>query len=126
MTKAGRTVLIVDDELDIREMIELKLRFDGFRVLTAEEGERGIQIAEEQELDLIITDLKMPGMGGLEFLERIRTLAPEVAVIVVTGYLSPDAISRSRELGAREIIRKPFTIQEFEKAVGRYLVPSGP
>lgn len=122
MAAQAGSVLVIDDELDIREMIKLSLTLQGYQVFTAEGGERGIEIAREHEneLDLIITDIKMPGMNGLELLERLNELVPHVGVIVVTGYVSPDAITRCEKLGAEEILRKPFTIPDFEKSIARY------
>src|SRR6266545_725473 len=96
MRKRRRTILVVDDEHDVLEMIELGLGLDGYRVLSAETGEQAIEAVARHQVDLVISDLRMPGMGGIETIARLREIAPHVPVIVVTGYPAPGALSTSR------------------------------
>ncbi len=119
--EGGATVLVIDDEADIREMIELALSLDGYRVLTADGGARAIALAREQRIDLVITDLKMPGMNGLETIARLREMVPDAVILVVTGYITPDTMAGCSTVGAREFIRKPFLIHQLEEAVARHL-----
>lgn len=116
---AGRrgTILVVDDELDIREMIEVGLSMDGYEVLTAEGGQRALEVMSRQQIDLLITDLKMPGMSGVETASRLRSRAPRLPIIVVTGYLDPAALDEWRALGNVELIRKPFEFHTLADAV---------
>ncbi len=126
MRKRRRTILVVDDEHDVLEMIELGLGLDGYRVLSAETGEQAIEAVARHQVDLVISDLRMPGMGGIETIARLREIAPHVPVIVVTGYLAPGAIEECMELGQVKLLRKPFRFKKLTHAIRAALDQAAP
>ena len=81
-----RSVLVVDDERNMLTVMEFALKDAGYRVLTAERAEEALEFVQDPDLDVILSDLKMPGMGGQEFIRRARQLRPDVPIIVVTAY----------------------------------------
>lgn len=106
-----QTVLLVDDEDDVLESLKdlFETVLDGVKVLTADSGQAGLEILDSHPIDLIVTDYKMPGMNGLEFLEKSKTLAPGVPRILMTAF--PDlgiAIRAINEAGIENFITKPF------------------
>ena len=115
------TILVVDDEVDVLEMIEVGLTSRGYELLLAESGERALEVFDRQRPDLVICDLKMPGMGGIATITRLRQLAPELPVIVLSGYLGPSALEDCARLGASTVLRKPFLFRELSAAVKQAL-----
>jgi CheY-like chemotaxis protein len=111
------TILVVDDEVDVLEMIELGLRSAGYQLLTADSGERAIELFEQHRADLVICDLKMPRMNGITTISRLREQAPGLPIVMLTGYLTPQTIEQCTELGGVELLRKPFLFRELSKAV---------
>jgi CheY-like chemotaxis protein len=111
------TILVVDDEFDIREMIETGLELDGYRVLTVDGGEQAIAVFVSQSVDLVISDIKMPSMDGVEMLARLRELAPMLPVIVASGYLAPETLEKCMALGGVTLVRKPFAFRQLAEAV---------
>jgi response regulator RpfG family c-di-GMP phosphodiesterase len=105
-------LLLVDDETRILSALRRTLRREGYEILTAESAAEGLRILESCEVDLVLTDQKMPGMSGLEFLEKVAARHPEVARLVITGWpeeIPPDQIER---LGIRALIPKPWDDQQ--------------
>ena len=102
-------LLIVDDEAVIREGMRRILSTDGYHVETSASGRQAIEKIQEQDFDVVITDLKMPGMDGIEVLKTIRILQPEVPVIIITGYSTVDTAVDAMKNGAFDYIAKPFT-----------------
>lgn len=117
MRTRRRTILVVDDERDVLDMIEVGLGLDGYDVVLAESGERALELIAGNPIDLVISDLRMPGMNGVETIVRLREIAPRVPVIVVTGFVPPDVVDRCRELGQIELLRKPFPFKKLTRAV---------
>jgi CheY-like chemotaxis protein len=123
MPKCGGTILVVDDEVDVLEMIEVGLGLDGYEVILADSGERAVELVTRRPVDLVISDLRMPGMNGVETIARLRELAPAVPVIVVTGYLAPGAVEDCMALGGVNLLRKPFRFKNLTHAVRSVLGP---
>ena len=121
-TRTG-TILVVDDESDVREMIEVGLSLDGHQVLSVESGEKAVEVIRQHHVDLVISDFKMPGMSGVETISELRRIAPHVPVIVVTGYLAPGTVQECLALGGVEVLRKPFPFRRLEQAVKAALSP---
>jgi CheY-like chemotaxis protein len=117
MAEPRGTILVVDDEVDVLEMIELGLRSAGYNLLTADSGERAIELFEQHRADLVICDLKMPRMNGITTISRLREQAPGLPIVMLTGYLEPQIIAQCTELGGVEMLRKPFLFRELSKAV---------
>ncbi|GAM08873.1 transcriptional regulatory protein ZraR [Geobacter sp. OR-1] len=107
-----KKVLVVDDEAVIREGMKRILDGAGYAVETFASGYSAIERMQEHEFDLVITDLKMPGMNGIEVLKSIKILQPEVPVILITGYAAIDNAIESMKSGAADYIPKPFTPDE--------------
>jgi len=102
-------LLIVDDEAVIRDGLKRILEAESFAVETCSSGYDAIERMQQQAFDLIITDLKMPGMSGIEVLITVRTLQPDVPVILITGYATIDTAVEAMKNGAADYLSKPFT-----------------
>ena len=110
-------ILVVDDEAVIREGMRRILEADGYFVQTSAGGYMAIEAIQGKSFDLVITDLKMPGMDGIEVLKAIKVLQPEVPVILITGYSTVDTAVEAMKNGAFDYIAKPFTVEQIsEKA----------
>ncbi|MBN1642866.1 MAG: hybrid sensor histidine kinase/response regulator [Anaerolineae bacterium] len=101
-------ILVIDDELGIRVGCERALRSEGYQVDTAADGEEGLQRIEENGYDLILLDVMMPGIGGIEMLERISILDPMIVCVVITGYATVELAVQAIKKGAYDFIAKPF------------------
>lgn len=113
-------ILIVDDESEIREFLQRHLRYLGHQVDTAEDGEQAVTKLSDDRFDLVVTDINMPRMNGLELLKRVRADFPTVRVIVMTGYVSQSSILACMRRGAEDCIFKPIEdLTEMEGAVRR-------
>jgi two-component system, NtrC family, response regulator HydG len=106
-------VLIIDDHDSIREGLELLLRKRGHRTFSADGGERGLEILDEEGADLVITDLKMARVDGLEVLRRVKERSPAAEVLVMTAYGTIETAVEAMKLGAVDFITKPFSSEEF-------------
>jgi len=114
-------VLVVDDEAVIRDALKRILEGERFSVETCVSGHSAIESLHEREFDLIVTDLKMPGMNGIEVLKAVKTLQPEAPVIMITGYASVDTAVEAMKNGAVDYIAKPFSPEQFLEKVERAL-----
>lgn len=112
-------VLVVDDELDIREGSERILSRVGFDVLKASTGMEALSLLERQTIPIILLDLKMPGMDGMEVLKRIRQLHEEILVIVITGFATVETAIEAMKQGAYDFIAKPFEPEQLRLVVKR-------
>jgi len=102
------SILIVDDEESVRESLTLWFTEDGYRVDCAENAKQALSILESDVFDIILTDLKMPGMDGLELLQRIKTLNKDSIIIVMTAFATVDTAVRALKEGAFDYVTKPF------------------
>ena len=100
-------ILIIDDEKPVLEMLELSLASEGYEVLTAESGREGLKIFAHEAPEIVITDIKMPGMDGIEVLKRINASDIEAEVIVITGHGDMDSAIQALQNGASDFITKP-------------------
>jgi len=101
-------ILIVDDEESVRESLNLWFTEDGYRVECAENAKKALSILESDVFDIILTDLKMPGMDGLELLQRIKTLNKDSIIIVMTAFATVDTAVKALKEGAFDYVTKPF------------------
>lgn len=106
------TILIVDDEKDIRTALTGILEDEGYQVLSAESGVEGIETARQELPDLILLDIWMPGMDGLETLEKLKSLIPQITVIMISGHGTIDTAVRATKLGAFDFIEKPLSLEK--------------
>jgi len=100
-------LLVIDDESAFLEVLAMSLANEGYEVVTAENGNEGLRIFEEQNLKLILTDIKMPGMDGIEVLKRIKAIDNQAEVIVITGHGDINAAIAALQHGASDFITKP-------------------
>jgi two-component system response regulator HydG len=114
-------ILIIDDHDSMREGLELLLRKRGHRTVSAENGARGMELLAENGADLVITDLKMAQMDGLEVLRAVRADHPDVEVLVITAYGTIEKAVEAMKLGASDFLTKPFSSEEFGVKVDRLL-----
>ncbi|MDQ7008130.1 MAG: sigma-54 dependent transcriptional regulator [Acidobacteriota bacterium] len=114
-------ILVVDDEAGIREVLRAALRSDGHRVLCASSAEKALEVFETEDIDLVITDLSMPGMDGLALLRRIREARPETPSMVITAYGSKETAIEAMRHGAVNYLEKPFNVEEMQLHVRRAL-----
>ncbi|MDP2313896.1 MAG: sigma-54 dependent transcriptional regulator [Pseudomonadota bacterium] len=114
-------ILVVDDEPSIRKVLQAHLARDGHAVETATDGGEAITRLEGEPFDLVITDLKMPGVGGLELLAHVRQNLPGLPLIVITAHGTVDSAVEALKLGAFDYITKPFDLAELRTAVDKAL-----
>jgi DNA-binding response OmpR family regulator len=115
------TILVIDDEPTLRLMFRTTLVAEGYRVDEAPDGARGLEIAQRCHADLVLLDLQMPGLGGMEVLRRLREGGNPVPVVVVTAHGSiPDAVAAMQQ-GAVDFLSKPVTPDGLRKAVARVI-----
>jgi two-component system response regulator (stage 0 sporulation protein F) len=121
-----KKILIVDDQYGIRVLLDEVFRKEGYETYQAANGKQALALAEKNEPDLVILDMKIPGMDGLEILKRIKVLNQNIQVIMITAYGELDLIQEAMTLGALTHFTKPFDIDELRKMVENYLtsVPS--
>ena len=117
MSSRGRTVLIVDDEPEIRGLIGEHLQSNGYDVLEAENGLEALLHVELSRPNIVILDLMMPRLGGLDALKRITPLYPEITVVVITGTSDPELEQQALALGATAVLTKPIELVDLLKAV---------
>lgn len=113
---AGK-LLVIDDEGIVRTSCKRVLSPEGYDVRLASNAFEGIKMLEEEQFDVVLTDLKMPDMDGITVLETIKKRWPETQVIVITGYQTVDTAVKSIKLGAFDYIEKPFTPDALLSAV---------
>jgi DNA-binding NtrC family response regulator len=110
-------ILVIDDEDIVRTSCSRTLSPEGFEVSLARNGVEGLRMAGEDRFDLVLTDLKMPDMDGIEVLRSIKGKWPDTEVIIVTGYQTVDTAVKAIKLGAYDYIEKPFTPDALISAV---------
>ena len=115
------TILIVEDEAKMRRLLELNLGEDGFGTLTAGDAEAGLKLFHQNAVDLVVTDLKLPGMNGLEFLQAIKRQNAAMPVIVMTAFGSVETAVEAMKAGAADYVLKPFSLNEMRMVIRKEL-----
>ena len=116
-----QTILVVDDEPNYRVVLEEILKEEGFEVFTANSGTEGLPIVQNTDLDLVISDMKMPGMDGIQFLENIKKINRRLPVILITAYAEVEMAVEAMRLGAFTYIAKPFSNEALLAGVNKAL-----
>ncbi|MBA2078755.1 MAG: DNA-binding response regulator [Rhodanobacter sp. 68-29] len=116
-----KRILVVDNEAKMRRILELSLRNMGHEVLQAGEGEEALRLLERESCDLVLTDLRMPRMDGIELLKALRARGDDVPVIMLTAYGTIETAVSAMKLGAADYIIRPFEMETIELAVTRVL-----
>ena len=111
------SILVVDDELSMREFLKILLEEEGFAVSCAEGGAAALELLEREEFDLLISDIRMPPPDGLTLLSRAKEIKPDLPVILVTAFASPDDAVKAMKNGAFDYITKPFKVDEVKDIV---------
>ncbi|MFP7753146.1 sigma-54-dependent transcriptional regulator [Thermodesulfobacteriota bacterium B35] len=114
-----QTILVVDDEPNYQVVLSELLRDEGYEVFTADSGTAGLPIVRDTDLDLVLTDMKMPGMDGIEFLREIKKFNKELPVILITAYAEVEKAVEAMHLGAFTYLAKPFSNEELLANVGK-------
>ncbi|MFH2123316.1 MAG: response regulator [Pseudomonadota bacterium] len=107
------TILVVDDDPVIRRMLEKRLEKEGYEVLIAEDGYQARKILPQQHIDVVLTDLMMPGsIGGIEVLDIAKSISPNIEVILITAHSSIDTAVEAMKKGAADYLEKPINFDE--------------
>ena len=117
--KESVPILIVDDEEMMRNLLQKILKREGYKTLTAANGKEALQLMEKNEVDIVISDLKMPEFDGFALLKELKQTHPHVGVIIMTAYGDTYTVKDALLLGADEYITKPFKSHEITLVVER-------
>ncbi|MCG9966701.1 response regulator [Pelotomaculum terephthalicicum JT] len=120
MQQEPLNVLIVDDQAGVRYLLEIVVQDSGHRAYTASNGLEAVELARSIRPDLVFMDVRMPLMGGLEALEKIKALAPETNVVIMTAFSSEQTVSQAMKKGALTCIGKPFDVDELKEFLQRF------
>lgn len=118
---AKDNIVIVDDEKDMREFLEIMLKKDGYDVHGFSSAQSAIEYCRDSHCDLAITDLKMPGMNGVDFIKSLKEASPEALVIMITAYASVDTAIEAMKAGAYDYFTKPFKVDEIKLNIKKAL-----
>src|SRR5467141_1522520 len=114
-------ILIVEDEAKMRRLLELNLEEEGFTTLSAGDAETGLKLLRENSVDLVVTDLRLPGMNGLEFLQAVKHQNAALPVIVMTAFGTVETAVEAMKAGASDYVLKPFSLDEMRMVVHKEL-----
>jgi len=121
-----KNVLIVDDELNMRLVLSAVLKKEGFEVSSASDGREALQVLQSNKIDVVITDLKMPDMDGMELLTNISAQYPEIPVIMITAHGSIATAVEALKKGALDYITKPFDAMDLVSRILSCVKPEQP
>jgi two-component system response regulator PilR (NtrC family) len=114
-------ILVVDDEESIREFFQIMLKREGYEVFTASNGREGFEFLKKNQVDLIISDIQMPEMSGLELLSKIKEFDPEMIMVMITAFGSTEIAVEAMKRGAYDYVQKPFKIDEVKIVIRQAL-----
>lgn len=117
----NRRILVVEDDESLRRVMEVTLARGGYRVETVPDGERAVRSMEREPFDLVVSDLQMPGLSGLELLKRIRSAYPDTPVLLITAFGTVETAVEAMKAGAFDYLTKPVSAEELRLAVERAL-----
>jgi two-component system response regulator PilR (NtrC family) len=117
MNKTKGNILVVDDEKSMREILEIFLTSEGYKVSVAENGEKAIDAVKKDIYDLVITDMNMPKVGGLELLKNVKQLNPDTIVVIITAFGTTESAVEAMKLGSYDYIQKPFQMDDIRLVV---------
>ncbi len=118
-------ILVVDDELSMREFLSILLEKEGHQVFSAGDPKRGLEIANNHDIDLVITDIRMGEMSGLDLLKQLKDSFPDLPVLIITAFASPEDAVIAMKNGAFDYLTKPFKVDEITAIVTSALGASG-
>ena len=114
MTEKTMNIMVVDDQPGVRYLLDIVVKELGHDVYTAQNGLEAVELASSKRFDLIFMDVRMPLMGGLEALTRIRAISPTTDIVIMTAYGSDDTIECANKNGALCCIAKPFDVEDIK------------
>ena len=114
-------ILLIDDDEWIRDSLCVFFESEGCHLTALETAEEGMEALKNHDYDILITDYRLPGMDGLEFLRQIQDTQPHIMTILITAYKSEDVVSEAMRLGIQDFIEKPFTTQIIEESLTRLI-----
>ena len=114
-------VLIVDDLEEIREILSSFLEDEGYVIYTAENGREALELIKEKEINLVLTDVRMPEMNGYDLTRTIKKMYPKIGIIIMTAYTSIYTEGDIRKIGADDFISKPFNLTNVSEKVERVI-----
>jgi two-component system, response regulator, stage 0 sporulation protein F len=114
-------ILIVDDQFGIRILLNEVFQKEGYKTFQAANGVQALDIVKKHDPDLVLLDMKIPGMDGIEILKRMKVLDPDIRVIIMTAYGELDMIQEAKNLGALTHFAKPFDIDDIRAAVRKHI-----
>ena len=114
-------ILVVDDETSMREMLRIVLRRDGYQVIVAQNGTEAIELLQRQPVDLLLSDIRMPDVSGVDVLRAAKAVNPDIVAFMMTAYASTDTAVEAMRLGAVDYFTKPFNMDELRLKVRRHL-----
>jgi len=124
--KNKATILIVDDELSMREFLSILLEKDGYSTMVAGNGKDALRLLDQEQVDLIISDIRMPTMNGLDLLAAAKKIDANLPVVMITAYASPEDAVSAMKIGAYDYITKPFKLDEIRNVINGAISRSRP
>ena len=124
--KTKGTILIVDDELSMREFLSILLEKDGYATFSAANGKDALSLLGKEPVDLIISDIRMPAMNGLDLLSAVKEIDANLPVVMITAYASPEDAVSAMKIGAYDYITKPFKLDEIRNVIAGAISRSRP
>jgi DNA-binding NtrC family response regulator len=121
MTAKKQKVLLVEDETIVRESLRDWLAEDGYDVECVDTGEEALARIKQEDFGVVVLDLRLPGVGGLQVFEQAKELKPETKGVIITAYPSKETLEEARRLGLVDYLVKPFKISDLEKLIGAAL-----
>jgi DNA-binding NtrC family response regulator len=121
MTDAKPSILVVEDEPKLRRLLELQLADEGFRARSVDTAEAGLQLVGKEPFDLVVSDYKLPGMTGVEFLQALKRVNANLPVIIMTAYGTVEAAVEAMKAGASDYVLKPFSLAELVLVIRKEL-----
>ncbi len=116
-----KKLLIVDDQFGIRILLNEVFQKEGYKIFQASNGKQALDIVKMRRPDLVLLDIKIPGIDGIEILKRMKKIVPDIKVIIMTAYGELNMIEEAMELGAITYFAKPFDIEEMRDTVKKHI-----
>jgi DNA-binding NtrC family response regulator len=117
----AKTILVVDDDTMIRSLLNEFLTGLGFNVIEAADGKEGLDIFKRESIDLVISDIRMPGMSGMDLLKWIKSISPKTSVLMITGYRPSRAQEDAMSTKADGYLIKPFELERLKLTIRQFL-----
>ena len=114
-------ILLIDDDEWIRNSLTLLFENEGCHITALETAEEGMELLKDHNYDIIVTDYRLPGMDGLDFLKKIKDTQPYAMKVLITAYKSESVVSEAVSIGVQDFIEKPFTINTIEESLEKLI-----